>query len=95
MSKAKEIHEGLVSRVAKMGAHKHTLREAREQLIGRAREQLDSMGPAIATLEHAVDAGKGGIFTQRRLRTMLKERERLQRVIADHQERSDRERDEA
>ena len=92
MSQAKGVRNDLVTRIAKMGAHRVTLRDARAQLIQRAHEQLDSMAPTIAELERAVEVDKGGILSQRRLRTLLKERERLQRVLADDQERRDRER---
>jgi hypothetical protein len=92
VSQAKGIRHDLVTRIAQMGAHRVTLRAARASLIQRAHEQLDAMAPTVAELERAVEAGKGGILSQRRLRTLLKERERLQRVIADDQERRDRER---
>ena len=76
-----------------MGAHRVGVRTARQQLVARAQEQLDSIGPTIATLEHAVEAGKGGILCQRRLRTLLTERNRLEQVVAQDRERRDAERD--
>lgn len=85
--------ETLIHHIARTGAHRKSLRDARETLIGRAREQLEAMAPTVAELERAVEAGKGGILAQRRLRTLLTERGRLERVLADHQERRERERD--
>ena len=95
MSEGKALRDGLVSRIAKMGAHRQGVQGARDQLIARAKEQLDTMGPAIAAIEHAVDAGQGGILAQRRLRTLIKERDRLQQVIATDQERRDRKREDS
>lgn len=83
----------LASGVAKMGAHRKALGAAREQLVSRAQEQLDSMRDTIATLEQAVEAGKGDILCQRRLRTLLSERQRLQAVIDGHRARKQREAD--
>ena len=70
-----------------MGAHGAAVRDGRKALIGRATQQLDSIGPAIAAIEHAVEAGQGDILAQRRLRTLLSERQRLQAVIDQDRER--------
>lgn len=90
MMDGKKLRGELVKRVARIGAHTQAVRAGRDQLVKRAQEQLDTIGPTITTVEQAVEAGKGGILMQRRLRTLLSERERLQRIVADHQERRDR-----
>lgn len=83
-----KMKSGLVERLAKMGAHRHALGGAREQLIARAREQLDAIGPVIEEFSKAAEHDVGGVYTQRRLRTLLDERERLQAVIAQQEERA-------
>ena len=80
----------LVKHIARAGGHLHEVRGAREKLVQRAREQLDTMAPAIATLEAAVEAGQADILGQRRLRTLLSERSRLAKVVEDHDERTRR-----
>lgn len=84
----KEEHEALIKRLAALGGHKAEIAAAREQLAGRAREQRDSMPRTIRTVEDAVEGGGGGgILGHRRLRTLLNERGRLERVIASHEAR--------
>lgn len=87
MSEHKKLRGDLIQRVARVGAHTQAVRAGRDELVRRAQEQLDSIGPAIAAIEHGVEAGKGDILAQRRLRTLLSERDRLQTIVADHQER--------
>jgi hypothetical protein len=73
----------LAMRLAQLQAHRGPVQEARRKLIARTREQLDSMEGTIHTIEQHLEAGgAGGIYGHRRLRTLLKERERLQHILA-------------
>jgi len=83
-----DTHERLVDAMASLQAKRQQIDSTREQAAQRAREQLDSMGPAIHTLEQHLQAGKGGILIHRRLRTMLTERRRLEEIVAEHDRRS-------
>lgn len=83
-----KLKKGLVERIARMGSHRHALGAAREQLVTRAKQQLDSIGPVIEELSRAAEEDVGGIYTHRRLQTLLDERERLTRVIANQEERA-------
>jgi len=77
----------LIKVAAKLEAHKRGITKAKDKLVARANEQLDSMPETIASVERHVDAGiGGGIFGHRRHLTLLDERKRLQRITAPHPE---------
>lgn len=80
--------KGLVTRLATMGAHRHALSTARAQLVDRAREQLDSIGPVIEDLSRAAEHDVGDVYTQRRLHALLSERQRLEAVLVQEAERA-------
>lgn len=82
-----ELTGKMIKALARAGAHRKNVGDAREALVRRAREQLDSIGPTIATMEAAVENDSGGILSARRLRTLLRERQRLEAVIARHEAR--------
>lgn len=84
-----QLRGNLTKRIVQAGAHRVTVRDARAQLVQHAREQLESMGGTIATLESAVASGKGDILAQRRLRTLLTEHGRLETLIARNEVSSD------
>lgn len=75
------MKDRLVENLARLGAHRKAIQEGRRQLLEHARGQLDTVTDAISAIEHGVDAGQGDILGQRRLRTLLQERERLQAVV--------------
>jgi chorismate synthase len=77
----------LTHHLAQIGAHRQGIRTAREKLLDRAQEQLDSIGPTIETLEAAVQAGVGDELSARRLRTLLTERSRLTQILNPRLER--------
>lgn len=78
----------LVSQAARLGAARQGIRETRAQIIAKAKEQLDSMIPAIHAAEASVQADSAGILGQRRLRTLQEERIRLERLIGAHENRA-------
>ena len=82
-----EDHGQLLHQVARLGAARADIRTARASLIDRARAQLDSMPAAIQAAEAAVQSDSAGILGQRRLRTLLVERTRLEKVIGDYEQR--------
>jgi len=81
---ATQRRETMIGHMARLEAQRRPLGDALRQLLQKADEQLDSMGPTIHLVEQHVQAGLGGgILAQRRLRTLLAERARLIQVIAD------------
>jgi len=66
---------------AKVRGHQQALQGAREKLVQRAREQLDSMIPVVEAWEKKVEQGTAGLHGQRRLKTLLQERDRLLRIV--------------
>ncbi len=81
-------HRDLVTAMAKLEASRRELKRTREEAVGRAEEQLDSMPRAIDVMERAQLADKaGGIMGHRALSTLHTERDRLQEVVAHHRRR--------
>jgi len=77
----------LTKRLAKIHGHSVETRTMREALVARARKQLDSITPVIEQIEEHVEADRaGGILGHRRLKTLLHERKRLERLIARQEE---------
>lgn len=68
----------LIRRMARLTAHRERIAKARDQVKGRAREQLDTMPQAVETATDHLRAGKGGILTHRYLKARLTERARLE-----------------
>jgi hypothetical protein len=68
----------LVRRMARLIAVREQVKKAREAARERAKEQLDTMPQAIGAATDHLRQGKGGILTQRYLKTRLTERARLE-----------------
>ena len=85
----RDHHHDLVHQIARLGAERQGIQATRATVIARAREQLDSMPAAIQAAEDAVAADTADILGQRRLRTLLQERSRLERVIGAYHKRHD------
>lgn len=83
-----ELRGKLVHQVARLGAARQEIQQSRKAIIQRAQEQLDSMADAIHAAEASVQADTAGILGQRRLRTLLTERSRLEHVIGDYHSRT-------
>lgn len=71
-------HKQLVSRMARLQAHRAQVAKAREAAQGRAKEQLDTLPHAVQTATDHLRQGKGGVLTHRYLKARLVERARLE-----------------
>ena len=78
----------LTAHLARLEATSRALAEHRDRLVGRAKEQAASTAEPIAKWSEHVDAQAGqpgAILGHRRLKTLLRERQRLQQIGDDHE----------
>jgi hypothetical protein len=69
---------------ADIGANRKALQKARQDLVARARAQLDTVHGPIEAGAKALDKGKGGVLHHRYVRTRSNERDRLRAVVAEY-----------
>lgn len=82
MNAAQKQREELIQAMAKLEAQRRAHHEARARLVDHAKAQLDSMPRTVHMVGQHVEAGEGGgILAQRRLQTLLTERQRLEKIV--------------
>jgi hypothetical protein len=83
-------HDKLVTAQARLQQHREVVSSQARVLVRNAQAKLDSMAETIHEVEQHVRGGLGGgILAQRRLKTLLSERQELIEFLAEHEHRLD------
>lgn len=82
-------HTDLITTLGRLEAHRTNIRDARERLMVHVRERLGDVNRTLGVIDRAreEDPDSGGILTHRRHETLLDERDRLNAVLRDHENR--------
>jgi hypothetical protein len=73
----------LIAHLARLESTRRGIADARKQLRGRAREQLDTMPDAVSTCTAARRDDVAGVLGHRRHKALLHERNHLERLASD------------
>lgn len=72
----------LVAALVKVQAHRAALGKMRDAVQARADHQGDALAKDLHTVGAFAEADRGGVCTHRMVRTLLSDRDRLERVRA-------------
>jgi len=86
MSKA--THKKLHGHLGKLKGHANEAARARDELITHAKAKLDDVQSSIKGWEAQLKPEDADVLQFRRYKTLLAERQRLQRIVSDHDERT-------
>ena len=88
-----EAKKKLEAALGKLEAAKRAADKHRGHVVHRAQQQFDSIHEPIKAWGEEVESSDGGVLQLRRYKTLLRERQRLQKITGDHDDRQRAERE--